>query len=78
MEMYVCSIPFHSHLIPDNDKKVEKAVAGEDLYDLTRKCIVLLTCCILDNIGLTTEEINICFEDSAIQEIVNDLPPFFD
>lgn len=68
----------YSHLIPDDDKKVERAVAGEDLYDLTQKCIVLLTCCILDNIGLTTEEINACFEDSAIQQIVEALPPAFD
>lgn len=68
----------YSHLIPDDDKMVSKAVAGDDLYDLTQKCIVLLTCCILDNIGLTTDEINICFKDSAIQQIVRDLPPTFD
>jgi hypothetical protein len=68
----------YSHLIPEDDKMVSKAVAGDDLYDLTQKCIVLLTCCILDNIGLTTDEINICFKDSAIQQIVRDLPPTFD
>ena len=63
----------YSHLLPDSDEKMEKAVIGEDLYNLTQKCIVLLTCCILDNIGLTTEEINICFNDSAIQQIVSSL-----
>lgn len=67
----------YSHLIPDDEEKVEKAVGGKDLYDLTQKCIVLLTCCILNNIGLTTEEINICFENSAIQQIVRNLPPPF-
>lgn len=68
----------YSHLIPEDDKKVSKAVSGEDLYHLTQGCIILLTCCILDKIGLTTEEINICFEDSAVQKITRDLPPLFD
>ena len=68
----------YSHLIPEDDKKVSKAVSGEDLYHLTQRCIILLTCCILDKIGLTTEEINICFENSAVQKIVGDLPPTFD
>ncbi len=65
----------YSHLIPDDEtKNIEKAVNGEELYYLTQKCIVLLTCCILDNLGLTTEEINICFDGSVIEEIVNDIP----
>lgn len=65
----------YSHLIPDDEiKNVEKAVSGEELYYLTRKAIVLLTCCILDNLGLTIEEINICFEDSVVEEIVHDIP----
>lgn len=68
----------YSHLIPDDEtENVEKAVSGEELYYLTRKGIVLLTCCILDNLGLTTEEINICFEDSVIEDIVNDIPPWY-
>ena len=65
----------YSHLIPDEENKnVEKAVEGEELYYLTKKCIVLLTCCILDNLGLTIEEINLCFKDSAIERMVNDIP----
>ena len=65
----------YSHLIPDDEtKNVEKAVSGEELYYLTRKAIVLLTCCILDNLGLTTEDINACFEGSVIEEIVHDIP----
>jgi hypothetical protein len=65
----------YSHLIPnDETKNVEKAVSGEELYYLTRKAIVLLTCCILDNLGLTIDEINICFKDSAVEEIVHDIP----
>ena len=65
----------YSHLIPDEEtKNVEKAVDGEELYYLTKKCIVLLTCCVLDNLGLTIEEINICFEDSVVERMVNDIP----
>lgn len=61
----------YSHLIPDGEtKSVEKAVSGIDLYVLTKKTIVLLTCCILDYIGLTTEEINQCIENSAVENIV--------
>ncbi|MDO5496735.1 MAG: hypothetical protein Q4F45_02535 [Alistipes sp.] len=68
----------YSHLIPDDDtKSVEKAASGEELYYLTRKAIVLLTCCVLDNLGLTPEEINVCFEDSVIEDIVNDIPPWY-
>lgn len=65
----------YSHLIPDDEtKNVEKAVSGEELYYLTKKGIVLLTCCILDNLGLTIDEINSCFENSVVERIVNDIP----
>ena len=64
----------YSHLIPDDDKGIAKAVEGRDLYYLTQKCIVLLTCCILDMLGLTTEEINLCCNGSPIEQIVESLP----
>jgi hypothetical protein len=65
----------YSHLIPDEDAKITKAVEeGEPLYWLTQKCIVLLTCCILDMLGLTTEEINLCCNNSPINQIVISIP----
>ena len=64
----------YSHLIPDDDEDVELAVEGEDLYWLTQKCIVLLACCILNMLGLTTEEINLCFKDSPIEQITISIP----
>ena len=65
----------YSHLIPDEDKDVAKAVEeGEPLYWLTQKCIVLLTCCILDMLGLTTDEINLCCKNSPINQIVISIP----
>ena len=65
----------YSHLIPDGDtKNVEKAVEGEELYCLTHKSIVLLTCCILDNLGLTIDEINVCLKDSAVEDLVENIP----
>ena len=63
----------YSHLYPDEEKS--KAVEGEDLYWLTEKCKVLLTCCILNMIGMTNEEINLCCEQSPISEIIESLPP---
>lgn len=68
----------YSHLIPDNDMKgIEKAVSGDGLFYLTQQAIVLLTCCVLDNLGLTSDEINICFKDSVIEHIVNDIPLWY-
>lgn len=65
----------YSHLIPDEDAKITKAVEeGEPLYWLTQKCIVLLTCCILDMLGLTTEEINLCCNNSPLNQIVISIP----
>lgn len=65
---------FYSHLSPDEEKK--SAVDGDDLYWLTEKCKILLTCCILNMIGLTNHEINLCCEGySPIKQIVDSLPP---
>ena len=66
----------YSHLYPDDEKSL--AVEGDDLYWLTEKCKILLTCCILNMIGLTNKEINLCFEQSPIQDILNSLPPEID
>ena len=64
----------YSHLIPDGEKGVEKAVEGRDLFWLTEKCKVLLTCCILDMLGLTIDEINMCCKQSPVWMIVDSLP----
>ena len=62
----------YSHLLFDKDKPL--AVDGWDLYWLTEKCKVLLTCCILNILGLTNKEINLCCEQSPISQIVDSLP----
>lgn len=64
----------YSHLIPDGEKGVERAVEGRDLFWLTEKCKVLLTCCILDMLGLTIDEINMCCKESPLWMIVDSLP----
>ena len=67
----------YSHLLLDEDKPL--AVEGDDLYWLTEKCKILLTCCILDMIGLSNKEIDICCEfQSPIRQIIDSLPPEFD
>lgn len=63
---------FYSHLSPDEEKR--SAVDGGDLYWLTEKCKVLLTCCILNMLGLTNKEINLCCENSPISQIIDSFP----
>ena len=62
----------YSHLYPDDEKS--QAVEGGDLYWLTEKCKILLTCCILNMLGLTNKEINLCCENSPISQIIDSLP----
>lgn len=66
----------YSHLYPDEEKS--QAVEGDDLYWLTEKCKILLTCCILNMLGLTNKEINLCCEQSPISQIIDSLPPEWD
>ena len=61
----------YSHLYPDDEES--KAVKGRELYQLTEKCKILLTCCLLNMMGLTNEEINICCNQSPIDALVNSL-----
>ena len=60
----------YSHLFPDDEPS--QAVAGEDLYWLTEKSKILLTCCVLDMLGLSTEEINLCCNNSPISKIAEE------
>ena len=59
----------YSHLLTDEDKPL--AAEGEDLFWLTEKCKILLTCCILNLLGLTNNEINLCCEQSPISQIID-------
>lgn len=60
----------YSHLYPDDEESL--AVEGDELYWLTEKCKILLTCCILNMMGLTNEEINICCENSPISQMIKE------
>lgn len=62
----------YSHLLFDEDKP--QAVDGWDLYWLTEKCKILLTCCILNILGLSNEEINKCCNNSPISSIIESFP----
>ena len=59
----------YSHLYPDDEDTI--VAKGRDLYWLTEKCKILLTCCILNLLGLTNDEINLCIKESHIQDIIN-------
>jgi hypothetical protein len=62
----------YTHLLPEGENP--NALEGDELLWLTHKCRVLLTCCILDCLGLTNEEINICCKGSAIEYIAHKIP----
>lgn len=62
----------YTHLIPDCEDKCNVA-RGHELFRLTQKAKVLLTCCILDLLGLTHEEIDICFNNSVFKSVIDDI-----
>ena len=66
----------YSHLYPDDEKS--KAVEGDALYWLTEKCKILLTCCVLNMMGLTNAEIDLCCNTPAIRRMLGYLPFAFD
>lgn len=63
-----------THLIPDDENSIKYATDGFNLYWLTQKCIILLTCCVLDCIGFSLKEINDCCSNNVIRVIVDSLP----
>ena len=71
-EVLTDSRNYYSHLFPDEEIKL--AVEGDDLYWLTEKCKILLTCCILNLLGLTNKEINLCCENSPINQMMDSFP----
>ena len=75
-EVLTDSRNYYSHLFPDVE--IKSAVDGDELYWLTEKCKILLTCCILNMLGLTNEEINLCCEQSPISQIIDSFPLEFE
>lgn len=62
----------YSHLYPDDEESL--AVDGDKLFWLTEKCKILLTCCILNMMGLSNAEINLCCENSPIARMIKSNP----
>lgn len=60
----------YSHLFPDSEDKGNEA-KGHELFRLTQKAKVLLTCCILDLLGLTHKEIDLCFDRSPFKMVID-------
>jgi len=61
----------YSHLALDGTPEYPNAAKGSDLLMLTIKCKILLTCCILKQIGMTDDEINTCFDQSIVHFMVH-------
>lgn len=50
----------------ENEEKRRKAVGLSGLEDLTYRCRIFLTCCIMDYMGLTIDEMNMCFNQTSM------------
>lgn len=64
---------YYTHFMPDDEveaKHKDVAQVGDELYDLTQKCKILLACCILDMLGLNSDEINVCCKNSPLEMIL--------
>lgn len=68
-EVFKDSRDKYSHWIPDSEQI--KSVGGRELYLLTQKGVILLTCCFLNLLGLNNEEINICCKNARLQNRLN-------
>lgn len=62
----------YSHLYPDEETSL--ALDRDDLYWLAEKCKILLTCCILNMLGLNNNEINLCCNNSPISNMIESYP----
>lgn len=62
----------YAHLGLDNSDKGKEA-KGMDLFRLTQKCKILLSCCLLDELGLTIDEINMCCNRSIMKYVTEDI-----
>ncbi len=58
----------YSHLY-DDEPKEHNIPTGKDLLYLTQKCKILLTCCIMEQIGMTHDEINTSINGSEVRFI---------
>ena len=63
----------YSHLIPDEEDEGKNIARGAELFRLTQKAKILLTACILDLLGLNHKEIEVCFNNSIWQSVINDI-----
>ncbi len=63
----------YSHLIPDEEDEGKTIAKGAELFRLTQKAKILLTACILDLLGLNHKEIEVCFNNSIWQSVIDDI-----
>lgn len=69
-EVFVQTRDKYTHLLKDED--MPKAITDyKELVWLAEKGKILLTCCLLDYMGMTTEEINQCCNESPIRSTLH-------
>lgn len=61
----------YSHLFPDEEDEGKNLAKGAELFRLTQKAKVLLSCCILDLLGFSHSEIDTCFNSSSLRFLID-------
>lgn len=62
----------YAHLGLDSSDRGKEA-KGFELFRLTQKSKVLLSCCLLNELGLTIDEINMCCNRSIMRDVANEI-----
>ena len=63
----------YSHLVPDEEDEGKVIARGTELFRLTQKAKILLTACILDLLGLTHKEIEVCINSSIWHSVIDNI-----
>lgn len=61
----------YSHLIPDEEDDGKKIARGDELFRLTQKAKILLSCCLLDLLNFSHNEIDTCFNNSSLKFLID-------
>lgn len=61
----------YSHLIPDEEDEGKKIAIGDELFRLTQKAKILLSCCLLDLLGFSHSDIDVCFASSSLKFLID-------
>ena len=61
----------YSHLFPDEEDEGKTIAKGAELFRLTQKAKILLSCCLLDLLGFSHADIDVCFDSSTLRFLID-------